>query len=185
MATVLVSYGSSEGQTAAIAERIGDVLDEEGVDVTVVNANHPPANLDPGRYDGVVVGASIHAGRHQRSVETFVSTHRETLNRLPSAFVSVSLSAASADPGTREDAEGLLEAFLEETGWEPDLTRAVAGALKYSEYGLLKRFVMKRIAGKERGDTDTSRDYEYTDWDELEAFALEFADLLESGERAG
>lgn len=186
MTRVLVVYGSSEGQTASIAERIGDVLDDDGIDVTLVHANHSPADLEPADYDGIVVGASIHAGRHQAAVGKFVSSHHDTLTRLPSAFFSVSLSAASADPDAREEARNLLEGFLEESSWEPDLTRSVAGALRYSEYGLLKRFVMKRIAGRESGDTDTSRDYEYTDWAEVESFAREFATLLESeGESGG
>lgn len=38
---------------------------------------------------------------------------------------------------------------------------------------------MKRIARKEGGDTDTSRDWEYTDWDSVEAFAAAFASSLE------
>ena len=183
MASVLVAYGSSEGQTATIAERIGDVLEEDGHDVTLVHAKHHPSTLDLEVFDGIVVGASIHAGSHQRYVRTFVSDHLETLNSTPSAFVSVSLSAASADPATREEARQFLTGFLESTGWDPDLDLSVAGALKYSEYGLVKRFVMKRIGGKESGDTDTSRDYEYTDWDDVEAFTLEFADVLESESR--
>ncbi|MCU4742882.1 protoporphyrinogen oxidase [Halobacteria archaeon AArc-m2/3/4] len=180
MARALVCYGSSEGQTAAVAERIGDVLDDHDHEVTLVNLKHPPDGFSPSNYDGVVVGASVHAGSHQPYVAHFVRDHREELSQLPSAFVSVSLSAAHADEAERAPAREMLEAFLDETGWAPDETLTVAGALKYSQYGLLKRFAMKRIAGKASGDTDTSRDYEYTDWEALEAFADEFAALLES-----
>jgi len=35
--------------------------------------------------------------------------------------------------------------------------------------------MMKRIVGKAGGGTDTTRDYEYTDWNDLRAFAGEFA----------
>jgi menaquinone-dependent protoporphyrinogen oxidase len=35
---------------------------------------------------------------------------------------------------------------------------------------------MRRISRKEGGDTDTSRDYEYTDWAAVDRFAAEFAD---------
>lgn len=178
MARVLVAYGTSEGQTATIAERIGDALAAEGCDATLVHAKHPPADLEPGDYDGVIVGASIHMGTHQRYVGKFVREHLETLNRRPSAFFSVSLTAANAEPVDREPAREMLEGFLEETGWEPDRTLSVAGALRYSEYGLLKRVAMRRIAGKAGGDTDTSRDYEYTDWEAVAEFALEFATLL-------
>lgn len=178
MARVLICYGTSEGQTATIAERMGDVVDGEGHEVTLVHLNHLPDDLDPGTYDGLVVGASIHAGSHQKYVTRFVRNHAETLNRRPSAFFSVSLTAAHDDPGEREPAAELLEEFLDETGWNPDGTLAVAGALRYSEYGLLKRFVMRRIAGRASGDTDASRDYEYTDWEDVEAFAREFTTLL-------
>jgi menaquinone-dependent protoporphyrinogen oxidase len=38
--------------------------------------------------------------------------------------------------------------------------------------------MMKRIVRKAGGDTDTSRDYEYTDWGDLRAFADEFGKLV-------
>ena len=178
MTRVLVAFGSSEGQTATIAERVGDILESEGHEPVLVHLKHPPEGLDVAAYDGVIVGASIHAGSHQGYVTEFVRENLEALNRQPSAFFSVSLTAAHADPAEREPARELLEGYLEETGWEPDATLTVAGAIKYSEYGLVKRFVMRRIARKASGDTDTSRDYEYTDWDEVEAFALELSSAI-------
>lgn len=178
MARVLLCYGTSEGQTATIAERMGDAIEAEGHGVTIVHLKHLPADIDPGTYDGVVVGGSIHGGSHQKYVARFVRDHVETLNRYPSAFFSVSLTAAHDEFEARTPATELLETFLDETGWDPDGTLAVAGALKYSEYGLLKRFVMRRIAGRASGDTDTSQDYEYTDWEDVEAFSREFTTLL-------
>jgi menaquinone-dependent protoporphyrinogen oxidase len=178
MARVLCGYGTGEGQTASVAERIGDGIDADGHDVTLVHLEYPPTDLEPETYDGFVVGASVHAGSHQHYVERFVHDHRETLNRRPSAFFSVSLTAAHDAPDRRAPATTLLETFLEETGWNPDATLAVAGALKYSEYGVLKRVVMRLIAARASGDTDTTRDYEYTDWDEVDSFAREFSTLL-------
>ena len=40
------------------------------------------------------------------------------------------------------------------------------------------KLVMKRIAKKEGADTDTSRDYEYTDWDAVAEFAKDFSHIL-------
>jgi menaquinone-dependent protoporphyrinogen oxidase len=40
---------------------------------------------------------------------------------------------------------------------------------------------MVRIVRKAGGDTDTSRDYEYTDWEELRGFARDFVRLVRSG----
>ena len=46
-------------------------------------------------------------------------------------------------------------------------------------------FVMRRIVSKEGGDTDTSRDYEYTDWAAVDAFAREFVAVAVAPEAAG
>jgi menaquinone-dependent protoporphyrinogen oxidase len=50
------------------------------------------------------------------------------------------------------------------------------GALCYRQYGFLKRLMMKRIVRDKPGNlsTDTSRDHEYTDWDEVKRFAEDF-----------
>lgn len=54
-----------------------------------------------------------------------------------------------------------------------------SGALRYSQYGFIKRHMMKRIS-RDMGnpDTDTSRDYEYTDWNDVRHFDEGFLDGL-------
>jgi menaquinone-dependent protoporphyrinogen oxidase len=185
MARVALVYGTTEGQTATIAERVAATLSDRGHDPTLVHAKHLPADFSLAEYDGCVVGASVHYSRHQRYVTRFARDYVTTLNGMPSAFFSVSMTAATGTPEADATARGLLETFLANTGWTPDVTGVFAGALKYSEYGLLTRFLMKRIARKYGGETDTSRDYEYTEWDAVERFAGEFADLLDAndGER--
>lgn len=178
MARVALLYGTTEGQTGTIAERMAGVFEAAGHDPVLFHAGHLPADFSLADYDAVVIGASVHVGSHQRYVTRFVTDHVDELNRLPSAFFSVSLTAAAGTEEAWATARGLLEAFLAETGWEPDATAVVPGALKYSRYGTLERFVMKRIAKRAGGGTDTSRDYEYTDWDEVESFAADFADAL-------
>lgn len=55
------------------------------------------------------------------------------------------------------------------------MRKLVAGALLYTRYNWIERWVMRRIVRKAGGDTDTSRDYEYTNWAELRAFVEQFA----------
>ena len=177
MTSILVLYGTSEGQTATITERMAAVIEAIGHDVALINATHRPTGFALEDYDAAVLASSIHMGSHQESIAAFVDEHLDALNAMPTAFVSVSLSAAGDEEG-QAAAEAMIHEFLDETGYDPDRTLSVAGALKYSEYGFIKRFMMKRIAREEGGDTDTSRDYEYTDWDSVEAFAAEFASSL-------
>ena len=42
----------------------------------------------------------------------------------------------------------------------------------------MTRWIMRRIVAKAHGDTDTSRDYEYTDWNDVRLFARDFADRV-------
>ena len=178
MARVAFCYGTTEGQTGVVAERMAAVLEDAGHDPALFHVGHLPTDFSLADYDAVVIGASIHVGSHQASVTRFVADHVDELNRLPSAFFSVSLTAAEGTEEAWETARSMLADFLAETGWEPDATAVVPGALRNSQYGTLKRFVMKRIAKRAGGGTDTSRDYEYTDWDEVASFAAAFADAL-------
>jgi menaquinone-dependent protoporphyrinogen oxidase len=54
--------------------------------------------------------------------------------------------------------------------------------LLYTQYGFLKRHLMKKIAGDKPGElgTDTSRDYVYTEWDGVKRFAEDFLDRVVS-----
>ena len=53
------------------------------------------------------------------------------------------------------------------------------GALLYTHYGFIKRLIMKKIAGDKGSlDTDTSRDYVYTEWDGVKRFAEDFLATL-------
>lgn len=177
MVTILVCYGTSEGQTEKIAERLGDRLTERGHRVPVRNVAED--DLDPTGYDAILIGSSIHVGSHQSSVEGFVRENREALAHRPTGFFQVSLSSAADDPDRRAEAAGYVEAFEEATGFHPDRVGLFGGALRYSKYGFLKRLLMKHIAKKATRDTDTSQDHEYTDWGEVDAFAEDFAAFVE------
>ena len=64
------------------------------------------------------------------------------------------------------------------------MSKTVAGALPYTKYGWLKKWIMRRIVAKAGGDTDTTRDYEYTDWNDVREFARAFAQRLEGSHAA-
>ena len=65
--------------------------------------------------------------------------------------------------------------FTHETGWTPGRIHHVAGAFRYTPYDFLNRWAMKYIAYRKGAPTDTSRDYELTDWDDLTRFVNSLA----------
>lgn len=177
MKKILLTYGTTEGQTAKIADFISDVLRDHGHDVTMLDVKDT-ADTIPAGYDAVIVGASIHMGKHDKHVVELVQKNLDTLARFPTAFFSVSLAAH----GDSAEAKGYVEQFEQETGWQPDKVALFGGALLYTQYGFIKRHMMKKIAGDKPGSlgTDTSRDYVYTEWDGVKRFAEHFATDLEA-----
>jgi menaquinone-dependent protoporphyrinogen oxidase len=168
MARILVVYGTTEGQTARIADVVADTLRAAGHAAEAVDVTSLGDSL-PRDYDGVVVGASIHMGKHDKHVVQLVQKNLDLLARLPSAFFSVSLAAH----GDTQEAEGYVDRFEAETGWRPARVALFSGALLYTQYGFVKRHMMRRIAKEKPGELglDTSRDYVYTEWDAVQRFA--------------
>ncbi len=184
MMRVLLAYGSEEGQTAKIAERIADELRRQNIDVDLINCRAVSRDFVLQGYDAAMIGASIHMGRHQRYVVDFVQLFREELDSLPSAFFTVCLTAKSDALADREQVAAYVQEFVAATEWRADRMAVFAGALPYTQYGMIKRFVMQRINRDAGGDADTSRDYEYTDWASVDEFAQEFLALLASTDQS-
>jgi menaquinone-dependent protoporphyrinogen oxidase len=180
MSRILLLYATTEGQTARIAERIAHTLREKGHGVEMLPADTAQPELNPAAYDGVMIGASIHYGHHPAYLRTLIRRHRDPLATRPCAFFSVSLSAGGPRPKPAA-AQRYLDKFLRQTGWQPQMTASFAGALKYSLYGPIKRRVMIVFVGLGGGNTDTSQDYEYTDWDAVGRFAQTYAQGLKPG----
>lgn len=168
---VLIVYASNHGQTEKIAARVGDVISDAGIGVTMVRANEIPRSVPLAAYAAVVVGGSVHFNRHQRVVERFVRDNAAALNKVPSAFFSVSGAMGGTSPEERKTAARYLEQFLAECGWHPSRSIALAGAVRYTRYNPILRWVMRRISAKTGRSTDTSRDHEYTDWAQVQSFA--------------
>jgi menaquinone-dependent protoporphyrinogen oxidase len=168
MSRILVLYGTTDGQTAKIAGALGNTLPTHGFEVDVLEADRDaPA---PDVYEGIIVAASLHAGVYQRAVRRWVRAHAHVLNEKPTAFLSVCLAVLERNPKVQQVLDTISH-FVSASGWQPRITRPVPGALLYTRYNPVKRWMMKRIVQKAGGDTDTSRDYEYTDWNEVRAFA--------------
>jgi len=184
---VLLAYATREGQTEKIADHLAGTLRARSLAVDVVDVAGPVAAVDVAAYDHVVLAASLHLGKHEPEMIAFVRTNKAKLAEVPTSLLSVSMSEAGVEDPTRTleqrrkavaNVKDAIDKFLADTGLHPGRVMPVAGALKYLEYGWLVRFVMKRISQAEGGPTDTSRDYEMTDWVALGRFAEEVAASL-------
>jgi menaquinone-dependent protoporphyrinogen oxidase len=172
-----VLYATREGHTRRIAEHVAAAIRSRGHAADVVDVSIIPPSFSLKSYQGAIVAASVHVQKHEPEMVRYVKEHVAELESIPSVFLSVSLAEASAEdpdatPEHRQqaaaDAGKMMQNFLTETGWHPSRIQAVAGALMYTKYNFVIRFVMKMIARRAGGSTDTSHDHEYTDWQALD-----------------
>ncbi len=186
MVEVLIVYATSEGQTAKIAEMLARRIEGSGASVRIVDLDGEGASPDLAPDSAVIVAASVHAGKHQDSAVRFVRDHLDQLKARRSAFLSVSLYAASTEDGGREHAREQAQSFLDETGWSPDAVQTVAGAVRFSTFSRPWQWIMRgaqRFFGKELrrdGWPDLTADREFTDWPALRRFADDFCTEIEA-----
>lgn len=179
MSRILIVYGTTDGHTARIAEHMRAALEADGADVEVERATRTGPEI--GEVDGVIVGASVHAERHQKEIREFAKRNRDRLERMPSAFFQVCLQAVDQSPESKAKTAALIDKLTAETGWRPARTATFAGKLAWTQYGLFTRLLMKFILRKEDlspEERDTSRDTDYTDYEAVARFAKEFARTL-------
>jgi menaquinone-dependent protoporphyrinogen oxidase len=174
MARVLILYATREGQTAKVAERIAARLGTAGHAVERIDAADRAATeaIDLTRFELLVFGASMHVGSVEKELVRFISAHREAIEAKAISFFLVLLSAATRDPTLRE--RGLADArnkLTRQIDVAFDEIEMIAGTLAYSKYSWPMKWVMRRIARQAGQETDMRKDYEYTDWGQVEAYA--------------
>ena len=178
MASFLILYGSAHGQTAKVADYMRTVLVDRGQEATVRHVRNT-TDVDIEEFDAVLVGSPATTRKHLPEVVSFVEANHEALTSRPTAFFQLSLASIMPSEWLRKGAVEFANAFIEQTDWHPDRVGLFARAVTYTRYGPLTRSLFKLVAALTTGDTDTSRDYEYTNWDDVEEFTIEFAQFVE------
>lgn len=175
---ILILYATFEGQTAKIAEHMAGILRNKGHQVTTQSDEQLPADFSIEKFDAAILGGSIHMGHYAKHFKKFVEQHRDWLNSNPTAFFTVCMAIHSKIPESQQEAAAFGDNFMNKTAWQASMAATFAGAVKYTQYNFVTRFIMKRISKKEGGSTDTSTDHEYTDWEAVGHFAEQFAEKL-------
>lgn len=171
---VLILYSSRDGQTHTIASYVAKQLSVAGT--CEIQDLSQVGEIDLSQYQQVMIGASVRYGRFSPVLSQFVAGHIEQLNQMPSAFFAVNLTARK--PGKRSpQTNAYVRKFLLSTPWQPSLCAVFAGALRYPRYRWIDRVMIQLIMRMTGGETDTSKEVEYTDWQQVDRFTQDFAAL--------
>jgi menaquinone-dependent protoporphyrinogen oxidase len=177
---ILIVYATTEGQTRKVARYVFDWLAGAGHAAELIPAAEA-AGLDPSGFGGVVVAGSVHGGRFQGELLEWAKGAARELAKVPTLFLSVSLTAAGKDEGDWEGLRGCVDRFTRETGWTPARVEHVAGAFRFSEYDFFKSWAMRWIAAERDDTVKAGEDKEYTDWEALGALLKDWTAGLPAG----
>jgi menaquinone-dependent protoporphyrinogen oxidase len=173
MARILFAYSTTDGHTARICQRLGELLAAQSHAVSVA----PLASVeerDLAACDKIVIGASIRYGRHSQALLDFIERNERVLNRKPSAFFSVSVVARKPDKN-QPHTNPYVRKLLGRIAWRPREVGVFAGKIDYPRYGLVDRTIIRFIMLLTGGPTDPTSVVEFTDWNAVDAFASRIA----------
>jgi menaquinone-dependent protoporphyrinogen oxidase len=169
MSKILIIYSSTDGHTLKICSRLKQTIEQFADDVTLVPVEQSGA-VDLQAFDKIVIGASIRYGRHSKSIVDFIRNNLHLLESKPNAFFSVSIVARK--PGKdRPETNPYMGPFLKTISWKPRKLAVFAGKLDYPKYRRIDRMIIRLIMLITGGPTDPATVVEFTNWQQVEAFA--------------
>lgn len=170
--SLLIAYGTIEGQSGKIARHIEKLARDSGEEVTLFDTADRTGAVNWEDHDAVVLVASVHERRHPKEFEVFVMAHRDQLEARRVLMLSVSLSIAFPDGA--EEAQEYLDEMKMRVQLEPDAEMLVAGAVNTRKYDYYATQVLKHVVLRGRNIDPTVEEHELTDWDALDDGVVAF-----------
>ena len=170
MTNTLIIYSSTDGHTKTICKRLTSYLND-GDKIKIISIDEAK-NIELFAFNKIIIGASIRYGKHSKNLYKFVNSNKNVLDKIQSIFFSVNVVARKLEKST-PDTNPYIKKFLKISNWRPKKIGVFAGKVDYPNYGFFDRYVIKFIMFLTKGPTDTSRSYEFTNWDNVKKFAQE------------
>ncbi len=176
MARVLLVYSTVDGHTHEICVRLQRVIEAQGHS-TALQEIGPKSRIDLEAADAVIIGASIRYGKHRPEVARLINEQLAPLESKPAAFFSV--NAVARKPGKKSpDTNPYVRKFLRTIRWKPDIIAIFGGKIDYPRYGFFDKQMIRLIMWLTRGPTNPTGTYDFTDYEEVDAFGGQFTRLL-------
>lgn len=168
--TIDVFFASHDGQTRQVADRIYNILQETGANVSKREIKAGNQDIISRCVDVTVVAAPIRYGFPLRIADKFL--RRNVLRIDQSRFALVLVNLTARRPGRTTPAGNIyLRRWLTRQRLNPAIACAVAGRVDYPNYKWYDRIMMQLILTISGGPTDSTTSIEYTDWQQVERLA--------------
>ena len=163
---VLVTYASKHGATAEIAEKIGEVLQKQGLQIDVLPVDRVG---EPTQYKAVVMGSAVYMGQWRKEAVKFINNNEKLL-------AGRSVWIFSSGPAEKGDPVQLLKVWKYPGKIQPFIDRikprditVFHGVVDTNKLNALERYMIKMVKSS-FGD--------FRDWDAIAAWAAGIAEEL-------
>lgn len=163
-----IVYASVDGQTLKICTALEEQFLQNNKTVKLFSIEDFDQNISD--FDQLIIGSSIHYGKHNEKIIAFITQHKEALEQTKNAFFSVNLVARKSDKD-QPDTNPYFIKFMKTIDWVPNHCAVFAGKLDYKKYSLTDRLMIQLIMWMTKGPTDPKTVKEYTNWDKVREFA--------------
>lgn len=170
----IIIYSSVDGMTKKICYNIKDLLLVNNHLVEIFQINDFTKKIT--EFDKIIIASSIRYGKHNEQIQNLINENSELLNSKKAAFVSVNLVARKVEK-SKADTNPYVKKFLNSIEWKPTIVAVFPGKLDYKLYGFMDRILIKLIMLITKGPTNSNTVIEYTNWEKVEEFAKEFAEI--------
>ena len=168
MNSCLIIFSTTDGHTKKICEHIFNILNDSHK-IKIVNLSNAYLE-DLSSYDIIIVGASIRYGKHKKELYEFIRRNRRTLQKTETCFFSVNAVARKSEKNS-PSTNPYMKKFLKQSGWIPNHTEVFAGEIDYKKYKFFDKNIIRFIMWLTGGPTDTSKKYDFTNWEDVQLFA--------------
>lgn len=165
---ILVAYASKYGATREIAERIGDILRQAGLQTDVLPVD---GVRDVNCYQAVVLGSAIYIGKWPREAVKFLQVQARTLADRPFWLFS-------SGPTGQGDPVELVEGQRLPSSLKPVVDRiqprdiaVFHGYINPDKINSIEKWAIRSLVKKPFGD--------FRDWDAIYSWATSIADALQ------
>ena len=163
---VLVAYATKYGATAGIAEKIGEVLRQAGLQADVMPANRAG---DLSQYESVVLGSAVYIGSWRKEAAAFLKANEKALSEKAVWFFS---SGPSGHGDPVQETKGwrfpvALQPIADRI--HPRDIALFSGVLDAKKMNFIERFILRAMKAS-LGD--------FRDWDAIAAWAAGIADAV-------
>ena len=164
---VLVTYATKYGATAEIAEKIGQVLQQAGLQAQVLPADRAG---DPSAYRAVILGSAVYIGQWRKEAAKFLEANESILAGKP-VWLFSSGPTGEGDPAELVQGwrlPGKLQLIADRI--QPRDIAVFHGAVDANKLNFLERWMLKNVKAPS-GD--------YRDWEAITAWASAIAAELQ------